>query len=90
MFCAISLNVESLEAIIEPKIIQQALFTAVEIPYSATANPGESFAAQHTIGIPKKQNPANPKNPIIAAPIPLVPAVARISYLSSLMSISNI
>ena len=75
---------------IEPKIIQQALFTAVEIPYSTIATYGSSLAAQHTIGIPKKQNPANPKNPIRAAPVVLVALVASNSVLSSLMSISNI
>ena len=75
---------------IEPKIIQQTLFTAVEIPYSTTAASGVSAAAQHTIGMPKKQKPANPKNPIRAAPVTLLALVAPISYLSTLMSISNI
>ena len=91
MFCsAIPLSVESLEATIEPKIIQQALFTAVETNYSTIANFGSSLDAQHTIGMPKKQNPANPKNPIKAFPRPLDPLVALIKFLSSTMSTSYI
>ena len=79
MFVSVmDLNVLSLAKHNNENSVQQSLFTIVAIVSSKIAADVSFSAIQHTMGMPKKQNPAKPKKAISAHPT--VPEPTNLLY----------